>query len=312
MTTRETRAAIDLGTNTCLLLVAEGEMKEGHFWVSRIVEDRSTIVRLGEGVDQSRRLSPAAVERTFACLRGYAEVLRAHGLQSGSVRAVATATARDATNGGEFFERIRRELEISFQTISGDEEALLMFQGGLLPGMEPGRSVVLDIGGGSTELRSQMGGLSLQMGSVRFTERFLKSDPVGDSEFWLCQDAIDALLDSSPVRTWRTQLGSELSLVAVAGTATTLAAWHEGLPRFSREPIDACVLTRGDVHRQVEELKWRTLAERRAIPGMEPQRADVLLAGAMILWRVMERLGFATVRVSTRGLRFGALSLPVA
>jgi exopolyphosphatase/guanosine-5'-triphosphate,3'-diphosphate pyrophosphatase len=249
------------------------------------------------------------MDRTLACLQVYREVVDQAGVHPGSVRAVATASARDSRNGPQFFERVFRETGSRFQTLSGEQEARLMFTGGLLPGMDPAQSAVIDIGGGSTELRSLNSGLSLQMGSVRFTERYLKSDPVSDSEFWLCQDAIDALLESSEVRKWREGLSDGTRLVAVAGTATTLASWHEDLVAFDRDRIDSCVLTRGDLHRQVEELKWRTFAERRAIPGMEPKRADVLLAGAMILWRASELLCFDRVQVSSRGLRFGALSL---
>jgi exopolyphosphatase/guanosine-5'-triphosphate,3'-diphosphate pyrophosphatase len=169
------------------------------------------------------------------------------------------------------------------------------------------KSAVIDIGGGSTEFMAISGGKSLDIGSVRFTERFLKSDPVSDDEFWAAQDAID--LELQKLSPWRSSLGSEVTLVAVAGTATTLAAWHLGLEHFDAARIDGQVLTRGDVHRMVEELKWRTVEERKKLTGVEAPRADVLLAGAMILWRSMEVLNFSACQVSTRGLRFGVLNL---
>jgi exopolyphosphatase/guanosine-5'-triphosphate,3'-diphosphate pyrophosphatase len=151
------------------------------------------------------------------------------------------------------------------------------------------------------------GGRSIDIGSVRFTERFLKSDPVTDDDFWSCQAAIDEALES--MRDWRTKLAKDTALVGVAGTATTLAAWHLELRQWDRERVDGLALTRGDIHRMVEELKWRSVDERCELPGIDRGRADVLLAGGLILWRAMELLEFREVAVSTRGLRYGVLGL---
>jgi len=227
-----------------------------------------------------------------------------------AIRAVATSQARDARNGAAFFDRVKSETGIAFRVISGDEEARLMFEGGLLPGMEADRSAVIDIGGGSTELRTSEYGLSIEMGSVRYSERYFGETlrtgrAVTDAEFWACREAIDA--------EFRRMRGAERFqgklLVAVAGTATTLAQIQLGKPGFAADELNQMELTRGDLHRVVEELKWRTVSERREMPGMDPKRADVLLAGALILWRAHEELGFPTCRISTRGLRFGALGL---
>ena len=175
------RASIDLGTNTCLLLIADWD--ESTHRVSRVIEDHSTIVRLGQGVDQNRQLHPDAIARTLECLGKYSKRVKALGLEPSSVMAVATSQARDARNGAEFFARVESETGFRFRVISGEEEARASFEGGLLPGMEPARSAIIDIGGGSTELMSVKGGLSIDMGSVRYTERFLKSDPVTDEQF---------------------------------------------------------------------------------------------------------------------------------
>ena len=296
------RAAIDLGTNTCLLLV--GEVSGGD--LKRVVSDHSTIVRLGQGVDRTRVLAPEAVDRTLECLRNYAQIARQAGADPALAACVATATARDAKNGQEFFNRVERETGFRFRVISGEEEARLTFQGALLPGMNPSRTAVIDIGGGSTEITTQAGGVSADVGSVRFTERFLKSDPVTDDEFWACQDSIDHELGNSFAHL-RDRPQHGLELLAVAGTATTLAAWQLGLRQFDARAIDECRLSRGDVHRLVEELKWRTVSERKKLPGVEEGRADVLLAGALALWRSVELLGFPECRVSTRGLRYGAI-----
>lgn len=299
------RSSIDLGTNTCLLLISEWDPKKKQ--VVRIQKDFSTIVRLGKGVDGARRLDPAAMQRTIDCLKGYRDEVKAAGLSASDTMAVATSQARDAANGAEFFATVEKETGFRFRTLSGDEEARFTFEGGLLPGMKPENSAVVDIGGGSTEFMSTKGGKSLDIGSVRFTERFLKSDPVQDEEFWSCQDAIDSEL--AVMSAWRKTLAEDVQLVAVAGTATTLAAWQLDLEKFDAAAIDQVELSRGDVHRMVEDLKWRTVQERTELRGIEAGRADVLLAGAMILWRSMEVLGFRTCRVSTRGLRFGVLAL---
>jgi exopolyphosphatase/guanosine-5'-triphosphate,3'-diphosphate pyrophosphatase len=173
--------------------------------------------------------------------------------------------------------------------------------------MSPETTAVIDIGGGSTEIKTQSGGQSVDIGSVRFTERYLKNDPVSDEEFWTCQNAIDQAIQRSGLVEWRASFTHPIELCAVAGTATTLASWFLGLERFEASKIDGLTLSRGDIHRQVEELKWRTIAERKALAGVEEGRADVLLAGALILWRSLELLNFQRVTISTRGLRYGVL-----
>ena len=318
-------ASIDLGTNTCLLLIADRQQKSGDSSLDpsplKRVEDHSRIVRLGQGVDEARRLAADAMERTLDCLRFYADRVRAQGLEPAKVVCVATSQARDSVNASEFFDRVLQETGFRFQVISGEEEASATFRGALLPGQSVDDSAVIDIGGGSTEITSRQFTCSIDMGSVRFTERFLSSDPVTDQEFWACQQAIDDAVYSalkgklqepskwggSPSSSLELAAFQGLRFVAVAGTATTLASWHLELEKFDSTLIDECVLTRGDIHRMVEELKWRTLDERRQLPGIEPKRADVLLAGAMILWRLMELLGIRDIRVSTRGLRYGLL-----
>ncbi|MBL7714751.1 MAG: Ppx/GppA family phosphatase [Bdellovibrionales bacterium] len=299
------RSSIDLGTNTCLLLVAEWDASSKT--VTRTQLDRSEIVRLGQGVDQNRMLHPDAMKRTLDCLKQYAQDLKALGLNPADTVAVATSQARDSSNGAKFFKEVQATTGFKFQILTGDDEAKYTFQGGLLPGMNPEKAVVIDIGGGSTEFMSTIGGKSLDLGSVRFTERFLKSDPVTDEEFWAAQAAIDQELQV--LEPWRDDLDLESTLLGVAGTVTSLAQWQLDLPQFDAAKIDQVTLSRGDVHRMVEELKWRTIQERKEIVGMEPKRADVLLAGALILWRAMEVLDFSEVRVSTRGLRYGILNI---
>ena len=204
--------------------------------MTRIVSDNSTIVRLGEGVDKTRELQPQAIARTLACLKNYAKICRDHGVDPSRATCVGTSSSRDATNGKIFYAEVERETGFRFRVLSGDDEAKYTFLGGLHPGMDPSRSAVIDIGGGSTEIITQQGsrtvGMSLDIGSVRFTERFLKSNPVTDAEFWACQDAIDEAL--APAVSWREKNPSIENFVAVAGTATTLAAWHLGAETVRR------------------------------------------------------------------------------
>lgn len=297
------RSSIDLGTNTCLLLIVEWDPQKKI--ISQVLRDEATVVRLGEGVDRTHLLQVAPMERVLWCLKDYAETVHLLGGNPAETICVATSQARDAKNSAEFFDKIQGRFGFSFRTLSGDQEAAFTFLGALLPGMERDKSAVIDIGGGSTEIISIEGGHSADLGSVRYTERFLKSNPVTDEEFWACQEAVDLALQA--FIPWRKRQTDLFEWVAVAGTATTLAAWHLDLKDFDSNQVDKAVLSRGDVHRMVEELKWRTLEERRQLPCMEPLRADVLLAGAMILWRIMEVLDFKECKVSSRGLRYGLI-----
>jgi len=308
MTDRATPAilsSIDLGTNTCLMLVGT---RQGQGYPIDVIADFATVVRLGEAVDRTRRFSDAAMQRTLECLTRYSLELKKFGGDPAHTVAVATSGSRDSTNREAFFDRIREKTGFQFKLISGEEEARLTHLGGLLPGMDPSLTAILDIGGGSTELRLASGGLSIDLGSVRFTERFQKSDPITDSDFWTMQESIDTAIINSKLPHWRQKSAPETQLCAVAGTATTLAAWFLELEKFDAQKIDRLTLSRGDIHRQVEELKWRTVRERESLPGVDPGRADVLLAGALILWRYMELLGFERVAISTRGLRYGVLN----
>lgn len=299
------RIALDLGTNTCLMLMAQ--VNSQTLQVEKILSDQSRIVRLGQGVDQNRRFHPDAMMRALNALIEYSSLVKSLGGDPARAVCVATSQARDAQNSDQFFSDVEQKTGFRFQVISGEDEAKYTFLGALLPGMDPSHSAVIDIGGGSTEIIALTERKSIDVGSVRYTERFLHSNPVQDEEFWACQEAIDQELEV--FQSWRQSLTQAPQVVAVAGTVTTLAAWYMGLESFDAKKIDGLVLTRGDIHRMVEELKWRTIEERRALPCMEPLRADVILAGAMILWRIMELLDFTRCTISTRGLRYGVLQL---
>jgi exopolyphosphatase / guanosine-5'-triphosphate,3'-diphosphate pyrophosphatase len=293
------QAAIDLGTNTCLLLIAQVDLENN--LILKVLEDFSFTVRLGQGVDASKELLPQAMQRTLECLENYALIVQGYGIPTQDVKAVATSQARDAKNGKMFFDVVSKQTGFQFKTLSGEQEALMTFRGALPAGKNPEKIVVIDIGGGSTEITSIVQGVvqgqSVDLGCVRFTERFLKSDLVTDSEFWACLQEVDQGLAVFE-KIYPNQFQGEL--LAVAGTATTLAQLHLGLSHFDKNAIEG-------VHRLLEELKMRTLAERRLYLKDQEKRADVILAGAIILWRALEVLGFRSCRVSTRGLRYGVL-----
>ena len=295
------KASIDLGTNTCLMLMAEVESG----YVKKMLGDYARIIRLGEGVDKTRYLQPDAMERTLTCLDEYRETISKAGIQPGDVICVATSQARDAENGGEFFARVEAELGFGFKVVSGEDEARLSFMGSLLQNMDASNYAVVDIGGGSTEIVTSKGGRSVDLGSVRFTERYMKSDPVIDDEFNICLNEIDNKLEG--LVGWRGAIPSDMQMLAVAGTATTLASWHLKLSEFDAAEIEKVQLTSGNLLRMVKDLKRMSVAERRDQVGIDPKRADVLLAGAMIMWRIMEKLKFQTCNISSRGLRYGVL-----
>ena len=298
-------AFIDIGTNTILCLIAELR-DSGRF---RVLEDLAEITRLGHGVDRTGLISHEGEQRSSAVLRGYLDACKTLGV--GEMIAVGTSALRDAGNSVEVRRRWRVQLGLDVRVIGGDDEAAYSFlaaQRGLpLSGEE---LLVIDVGGGSTEfIRGNDSGVtdavSLNLGSVRMTERFLRSDPVSAEEFARMTSAIDSEL---------TILGKRLghlvgasTWVGIAGTFTTLAAVEKKLIRYSHAMVHGSDLTHVEVQRQVRLYRSKTLAERKTIPGLEPKRADVILAGACLIDRMMTLFGARRVIVSDQGVRYGLL-----
>jgi exopolyphosphatase/guanosine-5'-triphosphate,3'-diphosphate pyrophosphatase len=296
------RAGIDIGTNTILLLVAEVNGAS-----IRPIEDHVTVVRLGQGVDKNRVFHPDAIQRARACFAKYAEILKKYpGID---VRAVATSGSRDAKNSGEFFASIEKDYGIPVRVISGEEEALLSFNGALPEGAaDPEKIAVLDIGGGSSEIVGQKNGklfrFSFDMGCVRLSERFLKSDPALDSEIQELRAFVKqelakqkGILDQVKGKT----------LVGVAGTATYLASSSLGLTQFIPEKVDGSRITLAQVDALIDKFLPLTAAERLGLGGMDKGRADVIVAGALILREILVACGLDGFRASVRGLRYGAV-----
>jgi exopolyphosphatase/guanosine-5'-triphosphate,3'-diphosphate pyrophosphatase len=273
-------AAIDCGTNTVKLLIGAPPRVD-------VLETR--MVRLGEGVDRTGRLSDSALERTFAAIDEYAALIAAHPVAR--TRFCATSASRDATNADVFREGVHARLGVDPEVISGAEEAALAFDGAVrnlrVPATPP--SLVIDIGGGSTELilgdTAPTASQSMDIGSVRLHERHLHSDPPTRAEIEAAIADIDAALDANPVKP-----AEAASVIGVAGTICTVAAGVLDLPAYDRTRIDQSVLPVAAVEAYIERLLAMRVVDRLALPYMHPGRADVIGAGALILDRILRRL----------------------
>ncbi len=282
-------AAIDCGTNTIKLLVAEVTGTAQRPTLGRHLVRETRMVRLGEGIDRTGRLSDAALARAFAALDEYAGLVRPHDVAR--IRFCATSATRDAANGDVFVAGVRQRLGVDPEVISGAEEAGLAFDGAVrhLRSAPAEPVLVVDIGGGSTELVLGSGGSpevahSMDIGSVRLHERHLHSDPPTAAEIAACVADVDAHLDDCRVDVTRAA-----TVVGVAGTVLTVVASALDLPEYDAEAIDQAVVPVPRIDGVVDRLVGLTVAQRLALPYMHPGRADVIDAGALILARVLAR-----------------------
>ncbi|HLT29606.1 MAG TPA: Ppx/GppA family phosphatase [Myxococcaceae bacterium] len=293
-------ATIDIGTNSVLLLVAERD-QEGRF--SPVLE-RAALTRLGRGVDGTRRLSEEGITQTLAAVEAFAKEARALDIEGLAVS--ATSAARDATNGDQFLEEARRIADVEVEIISGDAEARLVW---LAVQADFGGSnlCVVDIGGGSTEViygtaqGQRTYARSLDVGSVRLTERFLPSDPPspeGLAHLLRFLGEEFAQLPHPP---------AGATVVGTAGTVTTLLSIRDGIEPYDASRVHGARLTKADLVALIERLSRMPLEERRQVKGLEPARADVIVAGALILLAALERLGADVCVVGDRGVRWGLL-----
>ncbi|HZR97027.1 MAG TPA: Ppx/GppA phosphatase family protein [Gaiellaceae bacterium] len=288
-------AALDVGTNTTRLLVADVDGDE-----LREVHRETRITRLGEGVDTRRRLLPAPIARVRNALADYRRTAESLGAERALL--VATSAVRDAENGEAFLGEIEWSYGFTTRLVNGDEEAQLT-----LSGVHPARgTLVLDIGGGSTELVLDDFHTSLDIGSVRFTERYLHGDPPSSDELERCAEAVRAAL--APV-----DLAAPAT-VGVAGTITTLAALDLGLDHYDRARVHGHRLSRDGARAQLERLAALPVEERRRVPALDPERAPVIVAGAVILVEVLDRYALDAIEVSEHdildGIARAAAELP--
>jgi exopolyphosphatase/guanosine-5'-triphosphate,3'-diphosphate pyrophosphatase len=297
-------AAVDIGTNSVRLLVAD-VVGTGRDATLTTLDRQMHITRLGQGVDATRRLAPDAVERTVAVLRDFETTIAALGATR--VRATATSAARDASNRADLFEPARAALGVEPELLSGEEEAHLSFLGataGLAD--EPPPYLVVDIGGGSTEFTvgttSPDAARSIDVGCVRITEQFLRSDPPAPEELSQAVSVVrdylgDVVRDLPEVHDVKTAVG-------LAGTITTVAAVEQGVP-YSRDAIHRFRLTRGAAEDVFRTLALEPAAERRHNPGLEPGRVDTIVGGAIILVSVLRAFELDELLVSEDDLLDG-------
>lgn len=293
-------AGIDIGTNTLRLLISDVQ-ENG---LRELYSDRRT-TRLGQALEKNGALSPDAEDRSLKVLADFREKITNY--EADAVYAVGTSALRRATNASAFLVRAREEAGIEIKVVDGDEEARLTLLGvaAALGSLED--SMVIDIGGGSTEMILVRGHepprtKSLQIGAVYLTDAFIRHDPPGPDE-------LNALKDSVRVRlgSFDSQIGHRIpgSLIGTAGTITTLAAMDQGLDDYDPERINDYILTRKAIDRMVSRLSRMTLHERRSIKGLEPGREDIILAGAIVVQEIMHRYGYDRMKVSDWGLREG-------
>jgi exopolyphosphatase / guanosine-5'-triphosphate,3'-diphosphate pyrophosphatase len=296
------RAAIDIGSNSLLLLVVDDD--------GRILHDEARVVGLGRGLGDRGLLAPDRMAAAEDVLRAYLQTAALHGVEPWAVRAVATSAARRAMNAQTWTARVQRDLGLRVRVVSGEEEARLTWLGAMrdLP-LPEGPLLVVDLGGGSTEIVLGEGDrvhqrVSLEVGSVRLTERFLGSgagayDPVGLGRLRAHVDAELARVKLEP---------TPRTVVGVAGTVTTLAAMVLGLTTWDAERVHATRLSRLDLAKCSDRLLPAGPEARRALVPAAPDRADYLLAGAAVLDRVLAAARRSQLTVSDRGLRFGLVA----
>jgi exopolyphosphatase/guanosine-5'-triphosphate,3'-diphosphate pyrophosphatase len=296
-------AAIDCGTNSVrLLITADGQTQ---------IERLMRITRLGQGVDATGRLDPEAIERTLAVLREYREVIDQHGATR--IRMAATSASRDASNRDDLFHAAKEILGVMPEVISGEEEGRLSFLGAtadLDPALGP--FLVCDIGGGSTEFvfgtTEAESTISVDMGCVRMTEAWLHHDPPTAEELSQALSVIDIYLDD--VLREIPELSSAQTFVGLAGTVSNTASVELGLAEYDREQIHHLVLTRPAVEDVFRTLATESINERKENPGLEEQRADVIVGGLCVLVATMRRFGLDECLVSESDILDGlAMSL---
>jgi exopolyphosphatase/guanosine-5'-triphosphate,3'-diphosphate pyrophosphatase len=301
-------ATVDIGTNTTLLLVAEGSGPHD----VRVLEQRAEITRLGRGIGKDGDLGREGIERTLAVLREYATIARGCGVDD--VRAIGTEALRRAPNAAAFLQPAAAALGARVEVIDGVREAALTFRAAIasFPELAAQPIVVIDIGGGSTEVITSQAGvvqdrISLPLGSVRLTERFIRSDPPRSDEIAAIDAAIAGALASGHIPAGPAAGAAAWELIGTAGTVTTLAAMALGLADYDPDRVHGYRLQRAALETQLQRLQGATQAERESMAGLDPRRADVIFAGARILHAFVARLDVPAVVVNDRGIRWGLL-----
>ena len=294
-------AALDLGTNTFLLLIADVHANERGGAIDKVLQDEARVVRLGQDVHKTRKFHPEALERADQTFAEFARYIGSYKCEK--ILACATSAARDVSNGDALIQ-LAAKYKIPVEIISGEREAELTFRGTVGDDLdEP--VIIIDVGGGSTEfILGGPGGIekreSVDIGSVRLTEMFVTQHPVPEEQMKKLNDYISEKLMGIKERFG----GTQTKVIAVAGTPTTLAAMDQK-QAFDSKRVQGHVLSKEKLKMWLDRLADMGVQERRALAGMDAKRADVIVAGTMILQMATEMLGASQLEVSVKGLRYG-------
>src|SRR4051794_22036886 len=294
-------AVVDIGTNSTRLLVAD--VADGR--VSQL-ERHSTVTRLGRGVDTSRQLAPDAIEDVCRTVGEYIEIYEALDVEK--VTAIATSAVRDAENSGAFLAELRERFALEARILDGAEEARLVYLGAITERPAADSTLVVDIGGGSTELVVGSGEevrfyASTQAGTVRHTERYLRTDPPDAGELEALADDVRLLIDAELTGE---AIAAASEGIAVAGTPTSLAAIDQELDPYDPERVHGYTLHLDSIQRMYSMLSSKTLEERLQVMGLHPGRAPTIVAGVVILIQVMRAFGLKEIEVSEHDILYGA------
>lgn len=291
-------ASIDIGTHSSLLLIADPQKDGG----VKLIEERTIITNLGEGVAENEFISVEASDRTIAALKSYLKLCSAHRVEE--IKAVGTAVLRNAQNATEFINRVKDALGIDIEVISAEKEARLTYEAS---SQDFGKDIlVIDIGGGSTEFirgPKPLSIISIPIGCVTLSEEFITSDPVADTDEASLRRSIfdylinDVTMNASP---------PVIDVIATAGTATSLMAMHFELEVYNPKFVHGQPLTIDALNALIDRIRDKTLDEIRQMPGIMPERAEVIFAGAVLLQEIMRHFGCSQVTISDRGVKWGA------
>ncbi len=290
---------IDIGSNSIKFFVGE-KCEDGTI---KTIIDKNDIARLGEGLRETGRISDEALERNAQSVAAFAA--EAKELGADQIVSVGTMALRSAANSADFVARVKELCGVEVQIIPGEEEARLSYLA-ILSGMPvpDGELVIFDTGGGSTEFIFGKGTelvnrFSVNLGAIRITEKFFAGDPVAEGSVEAAVKEIDEEFAAAGVT------GAPVKLVGMGGTVTSMGAVKHKMVVYNPDVIQGSVLTKADIEEQIAEYSKRTVEQRRELPGLQPKRADVILAGACILKDITERLGVDELTISDRGLRHG-------
>ena len=294
-------ATIDVGSNSILLHIAEKD-ERGHW---QAVIDRVEMTRLGEELQATGSLKPEAIDRTARALKDFIALVKKQGVAQ--VAAVGTMCLRVAKNAGDFLQKVKDECSLTIEVIPGEEEARLSYlavKSGI--GLSEGRLVIFDVGGGSTEFIFAKGEhierkLSINIGAAGLTEKYLISNPVIKKELAMMLNVVQAAFADFELD------GKPDTLIGIGGTMTTMGAVLHQLAVYEPDVIQGSVLSLAEIERQMELYRSKTIEERKFIVGLQPKRADVILAGVGIIYTILRKFSVDSATISDRGIRHGLM-----